>query len=74
MKNYNVYEQRFPLKADYKDAKGNQVWLANLVLMGQIRAEFGRCPIEQAKERFKVRHPVLHELDHNGDEVWRRTS
>ena len=71
MKNYNVYEQRLPIHGG-KDSKGNVVWIANLILMGHITNLPGQCPIAQARERFKVRHPVLHQLDANGDEVWRQ--
>lgn len=65
MTNYNVYEQRRPTRI--MNAR-EPYWEANLAFMGQLRANDERQAMEQARSRFMVRHPVLHELDENGDE------
>lgn len=64
MTEYNVYEQRPPIRSG-KDGQGNVNWMANLVFLGGVR---GPDAINKAKEKFKVRHPVLHELDFRGEE------
>lgn len=77
MKRYNVYEQRRPSRIEVRDAGTGKViqdkcyFVANIALMGQIRVLDGQCPLAVARERFMVRHPMVHELDNLGDEIRR---
>lgn len=69
MKNWNVYEQLFPLNGGR--VNGNVVFQANLAFRGKIRASSGEQAIDAAKERFRLKHPMVHELNDMGDELWR---
>jgi len=58
---FNIYEQ-------FKPFHVNEKWYPNLYRHGTVSAPSASEAIEQAKVHFKVKYPLVHELDGQGRE------
>lgn len=56
---YHVYKQLEPLQTDQKDRAGRFIFKANILLIGQIDIPFEKCPIEYARNKFDIDHPMV---------------
>lgn len=55
MKNYDVYQQRYPIVADrvkHSDGTISTDWKANLVYVGDVQAHSGAHAIHLARQKF----------------------
>lgn len=55
-----VYEQRFPTKReDRRGDRGDPIWEANLVKIGEVKATHAGEALDLAKTRGMTRHPII---------------
>lgn len=56
---YVVYEHREPIKSERKGKDNRNVYEANIVERGVLDVPQGKCPIDHARDKYGIDHPLV---------------
>ena len=56
---YEVYEQREPIKTKVKDKLGRFIIEADLVYIKNLKVPVGKCPIDYARDKLGIKFPLV---------------